>query len=164
KQARRLIDQLEAGEELIGVEALTPALHDRLDPLWTYVPRGAGASATRWLLLDPDAIDRAIHDELDIAGSRYQARLDEGKLAFPPGDHYVSRDDLGAALAQVPHRIEARALEVVGTGEPGGAAPALRVVVDDNRALRAELERLRRQSADELMKPLVEAIGAWRRD
>jgi transcription-repair coupling factor (superfamily II helicase) len=172
KATRRVLEQIESGEEFMGIDALTPAFHHQMVPLWHYLghaPAAGGAQdPPRWLILDPDAVLRAVDDELDIAHARYQTRIDEGKLAFAPGEHYVSRDELDAILAALPHRMEARTLEVLGEAAtldvPDHDARALRFAVDDNRALRAELERMRRQSADELLKPLAHAIQNWRKD
>lgn len=200
---RKLLEQLDSGEAFVGIETLTPAFHRELIPLWRYLSvfstdgrdtpdkirrRPHDRQPPLWLFVDPDGIAQSVDDELEIAESRYQARLDDGKLAFPPGDHYVTRAELDAFTSAITPRIEARTLEVINRGAsgtdgelhlgeapraPGTALPSptdtdaattLRFYVDDNRSLRSDMERTRRVSADELMKPLVTAIRAWQQD
>lgn len=162
---RRLLEQLDSGEEFIGIETLTPAFHDRMDPIWSYLDHGPADAALCWLIIDPDEVMRAATGELDSAQERYQERLAGGKLAFPPETHYVSADELGAMLGTRAHRIEARTLEVyTGAETPAPTGSVLHFSIDDNRILRSELERARRQSADELLAPLIAALGRWRRD
>jgi transcription-repair coupling factor (superfamily II helicase) len=189
-ETRRVLERIDSGEEFVGIETLTPAFHAHMAPLWSYLD-AAGSSC--WLILDPDAIAQAAEEELETAESRYHERLADGRLALPPAEHYVSPEELMAGLRAPARRIEARSLELYEPGAgtedaladphnpmtnpmaspvtdarpasaPGGSGRVMRFAVDDNRMLRAALERARRQAADELMKPLVEAIADWRKD
>ena len=169
RERRKVLDRLEGGEPFLGIETLTPAFHERLVPLWQYLS-DADQAPLCWFI-DPDGIRQQVADELEIAESRFQVRLDDGKLAFAPDEHYLSRDEVADALQSQSPRIEARTLEVLAgrgsleaqeDGEPGSSS--LRFLVDDNRNLRADMERTRRQSADELMAPLVAEIRAWQKD
>ena len=153
-QTRRILESVDAGEEFVGIETLTPAFHRAMAPVLDYLPAGA-----RWLILDPDAVRQAACDLDELAAARYRERIDDHRLAFEPREFYVAPDELDTALAALPRRVEARAVEVVGDGLPG-----LRLDVDSNQAIRGELERARRQQADELMRPLVDAIERWRGD
>ena len=155
---RRVLEQISQGNEFVGIDTLAPAFHARMDPVWSYLPPGAAH-----LIVDPDAIARAITDELDIAAARYRDRVDDHRLAFPPDDHYVSAEDIATALAAAAHRVEVRGIEMYSE-DGGDAVQALRFSVDDNRGLRDALEHARRQHADELIRPLVDAIGRWRAD
>ena len=162
---RRVLEQIEIGEDFLGIDSLVPAFHPSLVPLWTYLPK---APAVRWLLIDPAAIARAAQDELEAAESRHEDRLRDGRLAFPPDAHYVSRDELDTLLSEVEPRIDAPSLEVAGsdriTDPERDRHAVLHFSVDDNRPLRAELELARKRHADELLRPLVGAIAQWRRD
>ncbi len=172
---RRVLEQIEAGEEFIGIDALTPAFHDHLVPVWTYLDQAA-----RWLIIDPDAVLQAAYDELEVAESRYDDRVSDGRLAFAPAEHYVLGEELEEALLSVEPRIEARSLEIAEGDQPArefsdkldsepilesprAGESSLRFSVDNNRALRAELERSRKQQADELLRPLVGVIAKWRK-
>lgn len=127
RESRRILEQIETGEPFVGIETLTPAFHDRLTPLWNYLQRGE--KSPLWLFLDPASIARNIADELEIAESRFEARVEDRKLAFPPQAHYTLHDELHEFLAGLAPRIDARTLEVVGApggepaGESGGALP-----------------------------------------
>ncbi|HEU5061395.1 MAG TPA: transcription-repair coupling factor [Kofleriaceae bacterium] len=152
RATRRLLEQIEAGEDLVGLDTLTPAFHARLAPVWEYVP------AATWLVIDPDAILRAAADELEEAAARHQERIADHRISFPPEEHLVSSDELAAALA-APARIEVRSLEIAGDRDD---LPAVRFAAESSSALRLELERARRQKADQLMEPLVVQLGRWR--
>lgn len=164
KGTRRVLEQIDNGEDFIGIDGLVPAFHDRLMPLWQQ--RADDPAPTRWFFVDPDAILRAAQDELDVAHARYDARLDDNLLAFPPEAHYVTRDELEAALDTLEPRIDAPTIELISESAltEASAGDALRFAVDNNRQLRAELERARRLHADELLEPLVKALAAWRKD
>jgi transcription-repair coupling factor (superfamily II helicase) len=168
-ETRRVLERIDSGEEFVGIETLTPAFHARMVPLWSYLD---AAGSPCWLILDPDAIAQVAEEELATADARYHERLADGRLALPPAEHYVSAEELMAGLRAPARRIEARSLELYEPPSDGAAAPgdspaaprAMRFAVDDNRMLRSALERARRQAADELMKPLVEAVADWRKD
>jgi len=157
KQTRRILEAIEAGEEFVGLETLVPAFHDGLGAVTDYLPSNA-----RWLLLDPDAIWRAVSDEHEVAQTRFEERVADHRLAFPPGDHYVGEQALRAFVDALEHRADVRALEL--HAPDGAERPALRFEVDNNLNLRSELERMRRQQATELIEPLARALGAWRQE
>ena len=93
---RRVLEQIEGGEEFIGIDALTPAFHDQLVPIWTYFD-----STARWLIVDPDAVLQAAYDELEVAESRYEDRVSDGRLAFEPAEHYVLGEELEVTLSGI---------------------------------------------------------------
>jgi transcription-repair coupling factor (superfamily II helicase) len=161
---RRLLDQIESGEEMVGIETLAPAFHARMAPLTDYLSHGAEA---HWLVIDPDAVLRAATDEVEEAERRHRERLDDHRISFPPSDFFLLPDELSTALAEAPRRIEVRPLEIHRGPEAGGAdagspAVALHFAQETGAALRYELERARRQEAPELMRPLVAARARWR--
>lgn len=188
RDSRRILEQIDSGESFVGVETLTPAFHAELVPIWTYLSLDisgdisgdtAGPQPPLWLFLDPASIAQNIADELEIAESRYEDRVADRKLAFPPAAHYALHDELLDFVTRVTPRVDARTLEVLGDTGAGASAIAetgmglplraspdhtLRFAIDDNRNLRADMERTRRVSADELMKPLVDEIRAWQKD
>src|SRR5690606_16294877 len=109
---------IDSGEEFVGIETLTPAFHAGMAPLWSYLDAGAPC----WLILDPEAIAQAAEEELETAESRYQQRLADGRLALPPAEHYVSAEELMAALRAPARRIEARSLELYERDAPDAGA------------------------------------------
>jgi transcription-repair coupling factor (superfamily II helicase) len=152
KETRRILELVADGGEFVGVDTLSPAFHARMAPLADYLPPDA-----LWLIVDPDGVRRAASDEREAAERRYGERLDDHKLAFPPGDFYVDDGELAAQLAAPPRRLEAPSLEVLG--HVAGAAH--RVELDDLGALRSALERARATHADELMRPLTSALAGF---
>jgi transcription-repair coupling factor (superfamily II helicase) len=151
KATRRLLEQIESGEDMVGLETLTPAFHTRMAPVWEYL------EGARWLIVDPGAILRAAEAELEEAVTRHRERLADHRISFPPEAHHVSIEELRAQLHDVP-RIEIHSLEVHGEV----SIPALRFAAEPSSGLRLELERARRQKADQLMEPLVVQLGRWR--
>ena len=153
KSTRRLLEQIDGGEDLVGLDTLTPAFHARLAPVWEYL------TDAQWLVVDPDAILRAAAEELEEAAARHEERVADHRISFPPEEHHVSGDELAAALA-APVRVEVRSLEIAGQSD----LPAVRFTAESGATLRLDLERARRQKADHLMEPLVVQLGRWRED
>jgi transcription-repair coupling factor (superfamily II helicase) len=155
RATRRLIEQLEAGEPLAGIEGLTPAYHDALVPPAAFVPAEA-----RWLVIDPDAARRAAAEVWVDAEARHAAipAVDskDRVLTYAPPQHYATTAELGAFSAD--RRVELGGLELHGTRE----AATLRVDVDDLRALRHELEHARTFGDTEHIEPLLGRLASWR--
>ncbi len=147
-KSRAVLEQIEAGEDFFGIEALAPAFHARLAGLDEYLP-----TAARWLVVDPDAIHAAARTELDDAALRFRARRDDHRLALPPESHYLSLDEFTAMPTRAAARVEARPLEMLG--EPG-----IRFAALPNRELRLAMDRARAERADELLRPLVDELRA----
>ncbi|HEX9104936.1 MAG TPA: DEAD/DEAH box helicase, partial [Polyangia bacterium] len=151
-KTRAMLDQIEKGEDFFGIEALTPAFHERMASILEYLPEGS------LLFVDePEACLEALEVELDEGATSYRARLDEHRLAFPPEDFYASVDEL-RALFDRGKRVEAHQLEVAGTG----AIPVVRFAVEQHRDLAIELARARAEKHEELLRPLARRLRDWR--
>ena len=152
-KTRAFIEQIESGEDFFGVDALTPALHERMVALTDYLPHD------RTLLLDePAAILSAIDDELEGGQTSYETRLAEGRLAFPPEDFFLPREQVRALLDS------STCIETHIVDEAGDAAPALRLGAESNAELSAELRRAQAERHEELLKPLARRLREWRGD
>ncbi len=152
-KTRAMLEQIESGEDFFGVEALTPAFHERMAPLAEYLPPGAT------LLVDePDATLAALEDEIARGDEAYHARLAEHRLVFPPSDFFIGKDELVAQLAAA-RTVEARALDLVG--DP---APSLRPLVTSNTELSNELRRAMAEKHEHLLRPLVARIHELKED
>jgi transcription-repair coupling factor (superfamily II helicase) len=171
RETRALRERLESGEDFVGIEVLTPAFHPSMAPLWRYF---AGEAAT--ITLDPDAVDLAAADIANDAARRYQDRLDDHRIAFPPGDHWADIDDLGAWRGDR-RGLECPRLEIYDVG--AGDADELRLRAEPNRELAQALDAARRghgkdlagrsaqspaRSVNNAAAPLLAAIAKWRAD
>ena len=146
KAARRLIEQLEAGEVFVGIEGLTPAFHDTLVAPGAYVPAGA-----RWLFVDPAASRRVVVEAWADAEARFADRKVK-TLAYPPSAHYAS----DAEVFDRPRRIELPTLDVLE-----GTATKLRVDIDNLHVLAQQLDHARTFGDTEHAGPLVDALTKW---
>jgi transcription-repair coupling factor (superfamily II helicase) len=152
KATRKLIEQLEAGDVFVGIEALTPAFHDALVAPAAYIDPGA-----RWLVVDPEACRRTVADAWADAEGRFAEKQSAKQLMYPPARHLVPVDELGAFTAR--RRVELPALELHDAAE----ATKLRVEVDDLRVLKQELDHARTFGDIEHAAPLVTALHKWRK-
>ena len=155
KATRQLIEQVEGGGVFVGIEALTPAFHDRLVAIGEYMPADA-----RWIILDPDACRRTIADVWGDADARYPQRIGatgtkDRALSYPPDAHFVTAE----VALHAPRRVELPILEL--KDQPG---TKIRVKPDDLHVLALELERARTFGDTEHVAPLATAIAKWRRD
>jgi len=151
-KTRAILDQIDKGEDFFGIEALTPAFHERMASIAEYLPEGA------LLFVDePDACLDALEVELDEGATSYQTRLEEHRLAFPPEDFFIGKSDL-QALFDRGKRVEAHQLEVLGDG----SIPLVRFAVEQHRDLAIELQRARAEKHEELLRPLAKRLRDWR--
>jgi transcription-repair coupling factor (superfamily II helicase) len=150
-KTRLILDQIEKGEDFFGVEALTPAFHSHLGSITEYLPADA-----RFFIDDPEACIEALEEDFDNGEEAYQARLEEHRLAFPPGDFFLDGKELRATLERA-RRVESHVLEIAGP-----TTPTVRFRVDDNRDLKLELERARADKHEELLRPLASRLRDFR--
>ncbi len=155
RATRQLIEQVATGD-FVGIDVLMPAFHARTAAVWDLVP-----ATTTWVWWDPDAIVATADAELAHAAARHADRVAHRQVSFAPEAHFVARAALVERLTTDPRRVVVPTLELADDPR-GEGATALRVVLDDLRPLRAELERMRVQHDDHLAQPLVKAVNAWR--
>jgi transcription-repair coupling factor (superfamily II helicase) len=150
-KTRSMLDQIEKGEDFFGIEALTPAFHERMASIAEYLP-----PESLIFVDEPDACIDALDTELDEGKESYEARLAEHRIAFPPDDFYVSTAELQAIFDRG-RRVEAHQLEVAGSN-----IPVVRFSVDQHRDLAIELQRARAEKHEELLRPLAKRLRDWR--
>jgi transcription-repair coupling factor (superfamily II helicase) len=155
RTTRQLIEQLEANEPVPGLEGLVPAFHDALDPPAAYLGEDRA-----WVVVDPDAIRRAADELWAEAEARFAERKRSNRFAYPPSAHMVAPDELVATLTAAPRRVLLPTLERLGDA---AGATAVRLEVDDQAALRRDLERARATGTDDA-GPLVTVLRALHRD
>lgn len=83
-KTRAILERVEAGEAFFGMEALVPLYHEELAPLWDYFPAGA-----RVVVENPPAVDAAYTRWMEEERARFEQRIAEHQLAFPPEAFYL---------------------------------------------------------------------------
>jgi len=149
-RTRALLEELNQGREFFGVEALTPAFHPEMVPVWRYLPEDAPR-----VLVDPDGIRAALAEGDERAAAAHQARLDQGLLTFAPEQFYVARKEVqehlsGASRVEVPAAL---------SSEDG--ADAVIGLARDNADLVAELARARSQKGEAILGALAARVNRW---
>src|SRR5215831_2948184 len=148
-RTRAILEQIDAGEDFFGIEALAPAFHARMAALDEYLPPAACA-----LIEDPEAVFAEAHRELVRATEMHEARLHDHRIALTPTDFVLGDGELEAALARK-RRLEARRVEMLGEAE---GVPSLRFEIGTNAELVAELKRARTEKGEHLLTPLARRL------
>jgi transcription-repair coupling factor (superfamily II helicase) len=166
RAARQLLEDLESGRLFLGIDALLPALYDRLETLFDYLPAG-----TRVALVDPTAVHVACIAELDQAEADREARLSARSPAFPLDTLYASDAEIAARLTERPialfHRLavggEAHPVEsALGVLESVRPGHLLHLGAEDHAPLVAELVARRQgQGREDALRPLALRIAEW---
>ncbi len=165
-KTRHLLEQIEAGELFFGIESLAPAFHQRMVPLFDYLPDGALC-----VVEDPGAVLEEARRQASRLREAASSRHAEHRLALPAGEFVLGEEEAAAALAARP-RLEIRLVEVQGREQSGAEAPAeedlprVRLESSPHTSLRAELKAARALVADdkadlEVGRPLREKIRGW---
>jgi len=163
-KTRRLLEQIEEGEQFFGIEALAPAFHARMVPLFDYLPEG-----TVCVVDEPEAVIDEARRQATRLREAAVSRHVEHRLALPAEDFVLGEDEAAAALAER-RRIELRAVEVVRVDPSPDAPPRIRVESDPHTTLRADLHQARSAaigatksgSAEiDIGAPLRDRLRAW---
>ena len=147
---RRLLDDLDQHVHFFGVESLLPGFHAALAPLFEYLPE----APLYWLIDSVGALHTARERFTAEADARAQ-KLSRNEPSFPPVEHFLTADELDAALARGP-QIRENPLELAGAEEH-----TLRAEVATHEDLQRQLAQLHGQ--DRALAPLVDRLHAWKR-
>jgi len=156
---RAVIEELEAGHLLPGLEALMPALAPGLDPLLA-LAGGPGKAEPIVVLDGPDACLSSVQrawDRIQAQHGEVLARGDDGPLVYPPQDLFATPQQVVADLDRRTRLL----IRPVPLAEEA-ALPTFRLEVSSNRDVSEELKAARRQ--DEGLRPLAVRIRQARRD
>ena len=154
KATAKVLRQIESGEEFYGIDALTPAFHNKLAPLQTYLRDN---EQTYWLLDDPEILAETGKAFLEQENTNFERRKAEHRLAFPPPEHYASLDQL-SLLRSTNRRIEFRRLEGENHDDQSSS---YRIRLREFHDLSSKIEHARRTNADDLLRPFVETLHNW---
>ncbi len=146
-RTRALLEEVASGREFFGIEAITPAFHDELEPVSAYLPPGVPL-----LVVDPEGISRVFSDEDSQSERAFAARLAEGRLTFPPGDFFVPQTQLAEEMARHP-RILACAAEESGA--------VVSCPSRDNSDLALDLRRAQSERGEQILKTLAARLRRW---
>ena len=102
-KTRRLLEQVEEGEQFFGIEALAPAFHARMVPLFDYLPE-----TTVCVVEEPEAVLDEARRQATRLREAAASRHVEHRLALPAEDFVLGEDEAAAALA-ARRRLELRA-------------------------------------------------------
>ncbi len=156
RQTRLLLEEIATGRDFFGVEALTPAFHEQLEPLWTYLVAEPEGPRPLWVVEEPEAIAEALREQDARAEAGYQSRIADGRLAFPPSSFFLAADAILAELARRP-RLEVRSALDAEAMETA----LIEVEVQDNADVVAELRRARAERGEVILGGLVERLASW---
>lgn len=88
-RTRELLDSIEQGTSLVNPEAWLPAFHDRLDPLWRYLPEGS-----IWFLQDPLSVLDALERQRELADKARADATEQGDPTLPPEGFLAATDEI----------------------------------------------------------------------
>ncbi len=163
RATRALLDDLDAGRPVPGIDALLPAFVGELVDLDAYVPEGS-----RWVVLEPEKVAEELESERAMAEADHAAKVSKKSPTYSVEALYRDLDAVGEQLVgdgpAVFHRVA-----VQGEGE-GPLASLSNVPLDGALSLAGEphdllvgtlgAERAGR-GKDEALKPLAEAVTSW---
>jgi transcription-repair coupling factor (superfamily II helicase) len=158
-KTRHLLEQIDEGETFFGIEALAPAFHARMVPVFDYLPEGALC-----VIEDPEAVVEEARRQESRLREAASARHVEHRLALPAHEFVLGVAETAAVLA-ARRRLEIRPVEVARFNETPEAPPRVRVEASPHTTLRAELREARSQVADQgeldIGKPLRDRMRGW---
>lgn len=147
RKVQALVQELEEGRRVFGIEGLLPAFHERLLPVEASLPEG-----TVRVIVEPGRVHEAIESLHQQHVREFERERDAGELVFAAEEFVLSAAEALQPVSGTPW-IEAAGLT---EGEAGEAVcfPAL-----DN----GELSRLRRQHPDGGgLDETVRTLARWR--
>ena len=159
-KTRRLLEQVEEGELFFGIEALAPAFHAQMVPLFDYLPADALC-----VVEDPEAVVEEARRQESRLRELAAARHVEHRLALPAHEFVLGEEEAALALA-ARQRLEIRPVEIARFNETPSAPPRVRIESSPHTSLRGELREARApvtENHDELDvgKPLRDRLRDW---
>jgi transcription-repair coupling factor (superfamily II helicase) len=147
---RRLLDDLDERIYFFGIESFLPAFHERLVPLFDYLP-----GVPTYYLEDPAQALQLAQERFAAESEARERRLAAGGIAFPAAAHYLERAEIEAGLARGPQILE-NPLELAGAEEH-----TVRVRVHDHQDLSRQIAGL--HGKEHALKPLADRLHEWSR-
>jgi len=165
RKRSELLDDLESGRSVLGIDGLLPAFHGQLDSVFSYLPRDL-----RCVIVDPTSVAKAAREDLDRAFSDRAARVSDSP-AFPVADLYLDNHELRETLERHPiasvHMLAVSgAVEddesPLSVFESADAAHVLALGGEDQSGLLAQLKQQRTTSGrGDALVPLARSLAGW---
>ncbi len=150
-KTRQVIDNLLAGVEFFGIDAITPVFHDELVPLWDHLP-----GKPRWYVDEPEQLIGLAEKLLDELEFEYRRAVAGKGLVASVEQFFVGREPLRARLRAAP--VVGQRLEIHEPERGDEPRHLVRIDVGRNLQLRTKLEAARSDKGGELLRPLVEYV------
>jgi transcription-repair coupling factor (superfamily II helicase) len=154
--SRQVIDNLAAGLDFFGIDALAPIFHDAMVPLWEHLPSDA-----RWLVEDPALLCHLAERFDDERAKEHAKAVEALRLVAPPASFAVEAHQLQARLDACPVVMSRAELYDPARSDD---RPVARLWVEANLPLRAALDAARGRKGGEILRPLVEHVRRLGRD
>lgn len=155
-KSRQVLDNLAAGLDFFGIDALAPIFHDAMAPLWAHLPDDA-----RWLVEDPASLC-LLAERLDEERVQEHAKaVADLRLVAPPDAFSVDAGQLRARLETCPVVMSRADLYDPARSDQ---RPVIRLSVEANLPLRAALDAARSRKGGELLRPLIDHVRRLGRD
>ncbi|MCA9707212.1 MAG: transcription-repair coupling factor [Myxococcales bacterium] len=149
-KSRQVLENLQAGLDFFGIDALTPVFHDGMAPLWEHLPQDA-----RWLVEDPAALWHLAQRMEQERAEEHARAVESLRLVAPPEGFEVDAERLHARLEACPVVLSRADLY---DPERSDDRPVVRLEVEANLPLRAALDAARGRKGGELLRPLVDHV------
>ena len=148
-----MLDQIDKGEDFFGIEALTPAFHERMASIVEYLPGGALAVRRRARRLHRSARGRARRRQDLVPGAPRRAPAGLSARGLLLSTRRAAR-----ALRSRQARRGASARSRWHGRDSAGALSRC----EQHRDLAIELQRARAEKHEELLRPLAKRLRDWR--
>ena len=141
-KTRQLLEQIEAGEDVLRHRGAGAGVPRRMAPLFDYLPPGALV-----VVEDPEAVCEEARARARSCARAPSHRRAEHRLALPTRTEFVLDEDEARAALAARARVELRAVEVASSRARAAAptcAPRVHMESEPHTTLRAELPSGRR--------------------
>jgi transcription-repair coupling factor (superfamily II helicase) len=167
RATKQLLDDLETGRALLGIEGLLPAFYEELESLFSSLPERAHVA-----LVDPSAVAAALHEELEAARADRDAKVAQKAPCFPLDALYLDDTEIAESIEARPLAVLHR-IATLGTPTENEASPLTRLETvsegdvlalgaDDHALLVATLGHQRAgKGKDDALAPLAERTREW---
>ncbi len=150
---RQVLENLQNGVNFFGIEALTPLFHERMVPLWEYLPSDA-----RWYLDDPEALVGLVKSQEEDLNEQYRRCRQNNRLVALPEQFFLNGEQLVDRIRATPV-IGDRLDLYEGEGKHDFRTP-IRIELSTNLKIKTRLEASRANKSEQVLRPLVDELRA----